>query len=102
MHGDSAESRQTQYLKEHFTYIRNTIAANLRYPSKARKMGWNGKLAIEFVILESGTVDKIRVTRSSGIPLLDSDAEETVRRSAPFPKPPVSARLVIPVEYVLK
>lgn len=101
-HGESAESRQTQYLKEHFDYIRNTIAGNLRYPARARKMGWNGKLAVEFVILESGTVDKIRITKSSGVPMLDSDAEETIRRSAPFPKPPVSARLVIPVEYVLK
>jgi protein TonB len=102
LRGDSVESRQRHYLKEHFTYIRDAIAGNLRYPGKARKMGWAGKLAIEFVILESGTVDRIRITKSSGIPLLDSDAEETVRRSAPFPKPPVSARLVIPLEYVLE
>ena len=102
LHGDTVESRHKQYLKEHFAYIRDVIAGNLRYPGKARKMGWSGKLAIEFVILESGTVEKIRIAKSSGIPLLDSDAEETVRRSAPFPKPPVSARLVIPLEYVLK
>jgi len=100
--GESAESLRARYLKEHFAYIRDLIAGNLRYPGKARRMGWSGKLSVEFVVRESGAVDKIRVVRSSNIPLLDSDAEETVRRSAPFPKPPVSARLVIPVEYVLE
>lgn len=102
LRSDSVESRQKHYLKEHFAYIRDAIAGNLQYPGKARKMGWAGKLAIEFIILESGTVDRIRIAKSSGIPLLDSDAEETVRRSGPFPKPPVSARLVIPLEYVLE
>lgn len=95
------ESQQRRYLKEHFAHIRDTIAENLRYPAKARKMGWHGRLAVEFVVLASGAVDQIRITKSSGIALLDSDAEETVRRSAPFPKPPVSARLIIPVDYVL-
>ena len=100
--GESAESLRARYLKEHFAYIRDLIAGNLRYPGMARRMGWSGKLAVEFVVRKSGAVDSIRVVKSSGIPLLDSDAEETVRRSAPFPKPPVSARLVIPVEYVLE
>jgi len=100
--GESAEALRARYLKEHFAYIRDLIAKNLRYPGLARRMGWSGKLAVEFVVRGSGAVDAIRVVKSSGIPLLDSDAEETVRRSAPFPKPPVSARLLIPVEYVLE
>ena len=100
--GKSAESLRARFLKEHLAYIRNMIAEHLRYPSQARRMGWSGKLTIEFVIRESGGVDTIRVVKSSGFPLLDRDAEDTVRRSAPFPKPPVSARLVIPVEYLLE
>ncbi len=100
--GDSAESLQARYLKEHFTVIRSLIAGNLRYPGKARRMGWSGKLAVEFVVYESGEVDGIRVVKSSGIALLDCDARDTVRRSAPFPRPPASARLVIPMEYRLE
>ncbi len=100
--GESAEVLRARYLKEHFAYIRDLIARNLRYPGLARHMGWSGKLAVEFVVRVSGAVDSIRVARSSGIPILDSDAEDTVRRSAPFPKPPISARLIIPVEYVLE
>jgi len=100
--GESVESPQARYLNEHFAAIRSLIAGNLRYPGKARRMGWSGKLAVEFVIRESGEVEQIRVVKSSGIALLDCDARETVRRSAPFPPPPVSARLVVPVEYRLE
>jgi len=100
--GDSAETLRERYLKKHFGYIRDLINGNLRYPGRARRMGWSGALKVEFVVREDGSVSAIRVAKSSGVPLLDSDAEETVRRSAPFPKPPVSARLIIPVEYVLE
>ena len=97
-----SETLSARYMKEHFAYIRNAISENLHYPTRARRMGWSGRLAVEFVVSESGTVDRIRIAKSSGIPLLDSDAIETVRRSAPFPKPPVSARLIIPMEYTLQ
>lgn len=100
--GESAEVLRARYVKEHFAYIRDVIAGNLRYPGKALRMGWSGRLAVEFVVQESGAVDGIRIVHSSGVPLLDSDAAETVRRSAPFPRPPVSARLIIPMEYVLE
>jgi protein TonB len=100
--GKSMESLKAHYLKDHFAYIRTLISGNLRYPVKARRMGWSGKLTVELIVRESGEADTIRVVKSSGILLLDSDAEETVRRSSPFPKPPVSARLLIPVEYVLE
>lgn len=100
--GEDSDSGQKQYLKEHFAAIRDLIARNLRYPGKARRMGWCGKLMVEFVVRESGEVDGIRVVRSSGIALLDCNAVETVRRSAPFPRPPASARLVVPVEYRLE
>jgi len=57
---------------------------------------------VSFIVQESGEVRDLRLERSSGIGLLDRDAAETIRRAAPFPKPPVSARLVIPVEYILE
>lgn len=99
---EGADSEQRRYLKEHFAAIRSLIARNLRYPGKARRMGWCGKLTVEFVVRESGEVEGIKVVRSSGFALLDCNAVETVRRSAPFPPPPVSARLVVPVEYRLE
>jgi protein TonB len=100
--GESAEALRMRYLMKNFAYIRDLVAGNLRYPLLARRMGWSGRLAVEFVVLRDGTAKNVRVVRSCGVPLLDSDARNTVIKSAPFPKPPVCARLVIPVEYVLE
>ena len=100
--GESAETLRMRYLKEHFAYIRDLVAGNLKFPGLARRMGWSGKLAVEFVVRQDGTADTVRILKSSGVPLLDSDARDTVMRSAPFPKPPVSARLVLPIEYILE
>jgi len=89
------------YLQEHFSYIRDRIASLLVYPRQAVKAGWSGKVSVLFRIQEDGHVDEVRIAKGSGIPLLDRDAEETVLRAAPFPRPRVSAHLVIPVEYRL-
>jgi periplasmic protein TonB len=100
--GESAEALRDRYLRKHFGYIRDLINGNLRYPCRARRMGWSGALKVEFTVREDGSVDGIRVIKSSGVNMLDYNAVETVRRSSPFPKPPVSARLIIPVEYILE
>ncbi len=100
--GESAETLRMRYLKKHFAYIRDLVAGNLRYPVLARRMGWSGRLSVEFVVQRDGSASNVRIVRSSGVPLLDGDAKNTVTRSAPFPKPPVSARLVIPMEYELE
>ncbi len=90
-----------KYLKEQFQYIRERIADNARYPRHARRMGWCGVVHISFIIEPNGNVSDIRIVKSSGVSVLDEEASDSVRRSAPFPKPPVRARIVIPVEYAL-
>jgi protein TonB len=95
------ENARQRYLKEHFTYLRNLISKQLVYPSLARKMGWSGKVTVAFVIIEDGSVQTIRVVESSGFPLLDKSAVETVRVAAPFPKPPVRAEIIVPVNFKL-
>ena len=85
------EKVQQRYLKEHFTYIRDLITSHLAYPPLARRMRWSGKVVVAFVIAEDGTVHNLRVVDSSGFPILDRCATETVRNVAPFPKPPVRA-----------
>jgi len=97
----SATARQ-RYLKEHFAYIRDLITKRLSYPPAARRMGWSGRLVLAFVVAEDGTVRSIHVKESCGYPLLDNSAMETVRNCAPFPKPPVAAEIVIPVQYRLQ
>ncbi len=96
------ETLQKHYLREHFAYIRDLIGKQLQYPRRAIRMGWSGRVTVSFVVLVDGSVAELRVSRSSGVPLLDHNALETVERAAPFPKPPVSARLVLPVDYILE
>jgi len=100
--GDGLEVLRAIYRREQFEYIRDRVARHLVYPPSAIRAGWSGLVRVAFVVLKDGRVNEIHITRSSGVSHLDRDAQETVRRSAPFPQPPVSVNLTIPVEYTLE
>lgn len=93
------EEEKKKYLGEHFVYIRDLIMKNLAYPLVARRMGWSGKVLVSFVVREDGSVEEPKVVESSGFGVLDKNAVETIRRVAPFPRPPVRAELVVPIVY---
>ncbi len=96
------EAAGAKYLNENFAYIRDKILGNVSYPHAAKKMSWQGKVVLSFIITAKGTVGELKVIKSSGFPILDKNAMETVRNTAPFPKPPVEAQLVIPIVYRLE
>jgi protein TonB len=56
------------------------------YPSLARRMGESGKTMVRLMINESGTVDKVSLSQSSGIQRLDQAALEAAMkiRCRPF------------------
>lgn len=99
--GDES-SRKALYLKNHFLYIRDIIQRNILYPTLARRMGWQGKVTISFLIMPDGNVIDIKIAKSSGKDILDRNAVETVKRSSPFPAPPVKAEITVPVVYALQ
>lgn len=99
--GGSKEEEKSRYLKAHFSYIRDRIQKNLTYPKIARERGWEGKVTVSFIVYESGYVEDVKVTESSGFDVLDKNAIETVKRASPFPRPPVRAELIIPISYKL-
>ncbi len=99
---DGIESARAKYLNEHFAYIRNKILNNVSYPDPAKRKGWQGKVLLSFVITADGYVRELKVIKSSGFILLDRNAIETVRDTAPFPRPPGEAQLVIPITYHLE
>jgi protein TonB len=99
--GSSAGEENTRYLKEQFTYIKDRILKNVHYPEAARRMSWEGKVVVSFVVKLDGSVTDIKVNQSSGVLVLDKNACETVARTAPFPKPPIPAQLIIPLVYRL-
>jgi protein TonB len=85
--------------REHFAIIQEAIIRNLTYPSLARRRGWSGTVKVSFVVHADGTADTIRVVESSGRELLDRNSLEAVKKAAPFPRPPTSAVIVMPVTY---
>lgn len=94
-----AQEKQLRYLKEHFDYIRDLVKQQLIYPPMARKMRWSGRVLVAFTIAEDGSAHNIRVEEGSGFPILDKRAVETVRKAAPFPKPPMRADIVLPINF---
>ncbi len=89
------------YLREHFAYIRTIVQKNLSYPKIARKMGWQGKVIISFVVCIDGHARDITIKEGSGIEMLDKNAVIAVQQASPFPKPPIEARLILPINYSL-
>jgi len=89
------------YIKANFAYIKDIINRHIAYPRIARQMGWTGKVKISFIITVNGDARNIRVIESSGKEILDSNATEAVRKASPFPRPPVEARIIMPVLYRL-
>jgi protein TonB len=71
------------------TYMRSWVAkvervGNLNYPEQARRMNLDGALVLSVDLLSDGSVEQIRVLRSSGYDILDEAAVRIVRLSSPF------------------
>jgi protein TonB len=85
-----------------YTYIRHAVMKNIGYPERARRMGFEGKTLLSFMVLENGTTSQIKVEKSSGYRLLDDSAVEGVARTV-IPKK-VTYRVVVrlPITYRLQ
>lgn len=93
------EQLRGKYRAEHFVYIKKIIQESITYPAQGRRMQWSGVCRISFVVLENGQVSDIRILKSTGHALLDDNVVETIKKVAPFPRPPVSVKLLIPFTY---
>lgn len=96
-----AEQLRSRYRKEHFEYIRKIIREHIVYPPRAQLNRWQGTVVVMFCVMQSGNAKDIRIRTSSGYYMLDKNVIETIRKVEPFPKPPVTVELIIPVEYRL-
>jgi protein TonB len=102
--GGTAEksSQSAEYIKRNYRYIQRRIRDKLVYPAPARKAGIQGVTELSFTIHEDGRVSAVRVLKSSGHVVLDEAAVDTIYAAAPFPKPPASARIAIPIAFRLR
>lgn len=100
--GNSPELLRKKYLSENFAYILKIIQDHISYPRQARCEGLTGKALVSFVVLENGQVANIRILRSTDYEILDLNLIETIKRVAPFPKPPIKAELRMQLTYHLE
>ena len=84
----SLNTTNPQYVT-YFGGIKHAIELVWQYPELALRYGLQGKLLLQFAILNTGELESATIVRSSGSHLLDEEAVRAVRAAAPFkPIPP--------------
>ena len=72
----------------YFTNIRKTIELIWTYPVIAGKEGKQGVVTLEFTILKTGEVKRIKILKTSGYKILDTTIVEAIQEASPFPALP--------------
>ncbi len=80
------------------------LARHKRFPPEASATGRTGIAAVTFAIDGQGNVVSAQLARSSGVPSLDAETEDMVRRASPFPAPPSGqgTSFTVPVNFSLR
>jgi len=82
--------------------LRAAIQRRVVYPDVARRMGWQGKVIVTFVLEKDGRVRDVRVSSSSGQARLDASARQAVERAAPLPPAGEPVQIVMPIVFALR
>jgi protein TonB len=94
---------EDSFLKERLSVISNIVQKHINYPPVARKMGWEGRVLVSFVLEPNGDIRDLKVLKSSGYEVLDKEALDAIRRSyRDFPRPPVSVVVKLPINFRLE
>jgi len=94
---------EESFLRERLSVISNIVQRRINYPPIARRMGWEGKVLVSFVLEPNGDIRDLKVLKSSGYEVLDKEALDAIRRSyKDFPKPPVSVVVKLPINFRLE
>jgi protein TonB len=72
------------------------------YPELAKQMGQQGRVVIAFTVDEAGRIISATVKESSGFPILDRSALDSVRRHWVFPPGTPNRLFEAPINYVLR
>ena len=100
---EGAEGGESMFaVGKDYNYIRHAVMKNIGYPERARKMGFEGKTLLSFMVLENGTTSQIRIEKSSGYQLLDDSAKEGVARTVIPRKVPYRVVVRLPITFTLQ
>jgi len=96
--GDVAGAGHAAVLRQ----IRDSVMKNVVYPERARRMGWEGKVIVQFTVHEDGSIHDARIAQSSGTLVLDEAAKEALIKSSVKARFAQKVQVFLPVEYRLK
>lgn len=92
--------------KRAFYPVKPLQAERPPFPRQAREQGWQGVVLLHLAINEYGKVENATVKESSGYPLLDSTAVQTVKQWTFEPAKngnfPVSSLVNLPIKFDLR
>ncbi len=88
---------------EDFSKVIAAVKKYKNYPNNARRMKHQGVVEVRFLLKTDGSMDELKVTKSSGFESLDNGALENVKKaSSEFPKPKEARYLRFPIAFTLK
>jgi len=88
---------------EDFSKVIAAVKKHKNYPNNARRMKHQGVVEVRFLLKTDGSIDELKVTKSSGFELLDNGALENVKKaSSEFPKPKEARYLRFPIAFTLR
>ena len=88
---------------EDFSKLIAAVKKHKNYPSNARRMRHQGVVEVRFLLKTDGSVDELKVSKSSGFESLDNGALENVKKaSSEFPKPKEARYLRFPIAFTLR
>ncbi len=93
----SLDTRDFRYIS-YFAHIKRKIELSWTYPEEAARAGVFGELMLRFTLLRNGTLEEVRLVRSSGSRILDEEAIRAVKFANPynpFPRRITKGRLQI-------
>ncbi len=93
---ETEQERINAYVK----LLSKKVRANLVYPDEGRPAA----AMVSFTILSNGQIrpDSLKIAKSSGQPVLDTSALNTIRASVPFDPPPHEITIAINVDFPRK
>ncbi len=94
---------EAQYLDAHLSQIRDILVKYRKYPNAAVRLRQEGSVRVSFRLKHNGEVEDVAIVSGSGHEILDEDAIALIRKTASyFPKPSITVRITVPLNYSLK
>ena len=88
---------------EDFSKVIAAVKKHKSYPNNARRMKHQGVVEFRFLLKTDGSIEELKVTKSSGFESLDNGALENVKKaSSEFPKPKEARYLRFPIAFTLR